>query len=481
MVTLDIAKVFQDQGIETVCATFQLADPMYSLLTENNIEVVDVIKQPQSIAGRSFDLIWAHHWPVLGFCIYELNTKYGSLVCSSLSSYEPLEMISLTYNIAHVLVCNSEETKSAHIADNIKTTDSNIHVLKNSLPNEWFTGSASPKTRLSKLAIVSNHVPTEVKLATEELNKLGIRVTTIDLESIQKNVSPELLKEYDAVVSIGHTVQKCLALGIPIFCYDRFGGPGWIVNSNIDKAEQLNFSGRCCDQKLSSAEITAEIQKGFLACATQLETNRNTAKSRYRLSRNIQPILNSITSPSLQRTTHRFTTNNTLRKASQQYVNLKFNTGIPSVTNTTKLSDSTLFASHEAAPRSQWPQKLIRFTITKVPTLINDAYGPQALRGLVLANCTDISVTLLDEGHNEVARTTPSISSPNLAKLYPDTSGSDCAGFLLQLPSILKQGIYELRVVLTGEPHSTVGYLSISGALHQTTVAPLDAVKGMER
>ena len=46
--------------------------------------------------------------------------------------------------------------------------------------------------------------------------------------------SAELLDHYDCVISIGKTVQYCLVQGIPVFLYDRFGGPGYLNESNYD-------------------------------------------------------------------------------------------------------------------------------------------------------------------------------------------------------------------------------------------------------
>ena len=48
----------------------------------------------------------------------------------------------------------------------------------------------------------------------------------------------------DAVVTIGHTVQKALSRGVPAFCYDHYGGPGYILPGNAEQAADDTFSGR---------------------------------------------------------------------------------------------------------------------------------------------------------------------------------------------------------------------------------------------
>lgn len=44
-----------------------------------------------------------------------------------------------------------------------------------------------------------------------------------------------------------------------VYCYDRFGGFGWIMKGNLIDVEYFNFFGRCCNRKLNIESIKDEI------------------------------------------------------------------------------------------------------------------------------------------------------------------------------------------------------------------------------
>ena len=88
--------------------------------------------------------------------------------------------------------------------------------------------------------MVSNHPPKELQEAMSLLSARGYQVDMlIDAIGSEKPAitSAELLDHYDCVISIGKTVQYCLVQGIPVFLYDRFGGPGYLNESNYELAE----------------------------------------------------------------------------------------------------------------------------------------------------------------------------------------------------------------------------------------------------
>jgi hypothetical protein len=86
-----------------------------------------------------------------------------------------------------------------------------------------------------------------------------------ELGATVRRVTPELIHEHDAVVSIGKTVQYALAAGVPVFCYDHFGGPGWLNDGNVEAAARHNFSGRGFTARDSASELVEEIGDGYRA------------------------------------------------------------------------------------------------------------------------------------------------------------------------------------------------------------------------
>lgn len=97
---------------------------------------------------------------------------------------------------------------------------------------------------IRKVAVISNHIPPELSDAIPLLVKRGINVEVVGASGNICAVTPEIIASFDAVITIGKTVQYCLVSGVPVFVYDHFGGFGYLNNCNFEKAAYANFSGR---------------------------------------------------------------------------------------------------------------------------------------------------------------------------------------------------------------------------------------------
>lgn len=96
-----------------------------------------------------------------------------------------------------------------------------------------------------------------------------------------RRITPEFLLEYDAVMSIGKTVQYCMGLGIPIFQYGHFGGCGYITSDNMLEEEKTNFSGRGSRRKLDPQSLVAELQNGYEAACVNATPLCAASRARY--------------------------------------------------------------------------------------------------------------------------------------------------------------------------------------------------------
>lgn len=81
-------------------------------------------------------------------------------------------------------------------------------------------------------------------------------------QGVVREVTPDLISQYDCVFTIGKTVQYCMISSTPVYVYDRFGGFGYLDAENFEKCAYANFSGRGGITK-SSEEIASEIIKGI--------------------------------------------------------------------------------------------------------------------------------------------------------------------------------------------------------------------------
>lgn len=64
---------------------------------------------------------------------------------------------------------------------------------------------------------------------------------------------------FDAVLTIGKTVQYSLSMGIPCYIYDHFGGEGWLTPETFDREAFYNFSGRSTKRFVGGDLITDEL------------------------------------------------------------------------------------------------------------------------------------------------------------------------------------------------------------------------------
>ncbi len=462
MVTHDVAQYFISQGFDVVCAAFEINEPVKGLFLSLGVELIELISAPEKIYGRNFDLVWAHHWPVIGYCISELCVRYKYFAYSSLSAYEPLELISFIAPIADVVVCNSKSTRDAHLADVVSVDEKKLQVLNNSLGNYWFFSSEITRSVcVNKLGIISNHIPDEIREAIPFLEAKGVSITMIGVESKQALVDLDLVRSFDAVVTIGHSVQKCLAAGVPVYCYDRFGGPGWILEKNIIDAEAHNFSGRCCHRKISAESLAAELMTGYGAALDGAQHNYEYARKYFSLEKNISSVMRSL----VKRTdlVAPLTANNTLRKMTQIYIRQKYGIAIPSVVN---ISFYGAFEPQkvELVLVKTSGDELAYFGISPLPKILYASAGSLSVAGVALGNDNKNPVVelVLSSGDVVVARAKPELPSPGIGRSFTNHLYSQFSGFSFGGFGSLAKGTYKIIVCLACGRKIFAGSINIS-------------------
>lgn len=252
---LQLACTFKEKGAYVEVATLNYAFPVRAEYEKNNISVKNVFFDPLDFS--EYDLIWLHHTIIADYILFQMEVRAPKIIYDSLSPFEPLDAVPAYGKYLSCCLANSEETRQAMIEEGVPAD--NILVFPNFVTTEMLNSARKRENRtIRKIAVVSNHIPQEVHDAIWELKQRNILVDIYGLGYHVSLVDSELLQNYDAVVSIGKTVQYCMALYIPVYCYDIHGGPGWIDENDIKKAFALNFSGRGFSRK-SGIEIANEI------------------------------------------------------------------------------------------------------------------------------------------------------------------------------------------------------------------------------
>ena len=246
-----------------------------------------------------FDLVYCHHQlashllfrQLLG---HELNGNLPVFVYNHLSPYESMEMPGplIEAKIADVIWCNSVETQ--RVVNEFGPRFSDTVVVPNPAPDRFFASRSDNSPHISSLLIVSNHIPPEMVAALVLLEREGVRVTRIGYGHIVRRVEPQDFLTHDAVISIGKSVQYALASATPVYCYDHFGGPGWLTNENLATAQDSNFSGRSHPRKLKAATIAADIKRGYRAAAVETVGISRGAADQWRLSRIVDDLVDFV-------------------------------------------------------------------------------------------------------------------------------------------------------------------------------------------
>ena len=254
--TYELAKLFESKGYDVTIAVALKANPMVSFLDKHeNIKVIEVTKE--YLDNKRFDIVFVQHFSVFDYLITKYEIEYKKMIVSILSILSNFELLPSYINHADVISCVSQECRDVILKkEDIKNK---IFVFENSVFESDF--SLNGKNKLNKIAVISNHVPEEVK----ELKIYFNNIVSIDYIGISENpelVTSSFLKKYDLIITIGRTVQMCFANQIPVYVYDHMGGPGYINMENYELARYHNFSGRGFSKK-NGFDLSRDILTGY--------------------------------------------------------------------------------------------------------------------------------------------------------------------------------------------------------------------------
>lgn len=282
--TLEIAKEFEKFGYEVTICTFSKT---YPLLGE--CEHFNIIEFPhEKLKEDHYDILFIQHYPIFDYLCTHYSIQYKYIIMSKLSSFNDFESLPKGYEKADLISVVSQEC-----ANSISKFTNNYFIFKNSVSSEYFDNyTENKKHDLKNIAVISNHVPNELYQLRNELQKYNINY--FGVQNTPVLVTPNLLSSYDLVITIGRTVQQCFACGTPVYVYDHFGGPGYITQENINKAEDFNFSGRGFSKK-SVEEIKKDILNNYSNNLTNLKFLYKYAQSNFSLENTFKSMISRVT------------------------------------------------------------------------------------------------------------------------------------------------------------------------------------------
>lgn len=314
--TLEVIDYFLSKNIRVTLLTCAVGEPVLSQIRERtaltsiqvNIDDVDTY-----LSDHRPDLVWVHHGVLPSVLLENIgnNTKFVFNHMSAHLSIEYPVSYPIEPLISDLSLFNAQKIKDVHIETGLYSTmpAENLQLFENPVPDSFLAVERSQEPfQKKRIGIISNHIPAELLQAIAELSK----TFDIELVGIQREygatpqaVSPAFLNNFDAVITIGKTVQYSLVSGIPVYCYDHFGGPGWLTSDNLSEARFDNFSGRGFSRK-SAEELISELNKLSSVSTGDIKALRNIATKEFLMSSRMEQILNhlgkaKISAPELDR------------------------------------------------------------------------------------------------------------------------------------------------------------------------------------
>lgn len=262
---ITIAKRFREKGYDVYIGALDFAEPLINETKDLGFNFINLLEDKFDFSKTEFDIVWVQHSFLLDWLIFEKNVQTKKVVYSSLSPKEIFECPPLYVNSLNIILANSMETKEVLKKEGVK----NIELFENYSFEDYFKRMVEVQ-QLKNIAVVSNHIPDEEKEAIKLLRNKGYNVDVYGLEGKKVYITDEVLSEYDAIITIGKTVQYAMSLAIPVYIYDIHGGPGYLRMENIEKSREKNFSGRGFEKK-TAIQISEEIEKQFTKALKEKE------------------------------------------------------------------------------------------------------------------------------------------------------------------------------------------------------------------
>ncbi len=283
----EIAKYLKSIGFDVTIAAVSITDEIKNYVKDIGINLVQVLDIPQK---SFFDYGLCYHFPILSFLLHQ-GVVIDKLIIGSLSSILELEMPNLIYKYGIPIHVHNASLKEKFKKE-LLIYPSNIYVMPNLVPIEYLNfKKQTSNDQIKNIAIVSNHIPKEIREAT---SLLALQKINIDIYGKADNyiaITPQILSQYDVIISIGKTVQYALALGIPVYNYDHFGGMGYINTENIKREEYYNFSGRSSFRKIEADDIVCELLAYYKQTLAEKDKLKEYAARTYAINTNMEGLI----------------------------------------------------------------------------------------------------------------------------------------------------------------------------------------------
>lgn len=254
LVTVSQAEYFQKHNWNVHVFVLEYGNPLKEAY--KNINVYTMSNADHLL--YEYDLIIARQYPVLDYVLFTLRVKAKRVYYECVSYRIPIDAYPIYYKELTMIGAVSERVQNEMSKKGYDLQ--NVYRLPNYATKEYFDVKYECNKEINKIAIVSNHVQPELEEFKEYAENQGhLKVDIYGMHHTYKLVTPELLKQYDVIISIGKTVFYALAIGIPCYTYDELCTEGYITIQNYNKNLDNNMAYSLEFNKKNGKQIYTEI------------------------------------------------------------------------------------------------------------------------------------------------------------------------------------------------------------------------------
>jgi len=296
MVTLELAEYLKGCGASVQVYTRSHSGPIAAMARESGLTVITNPGHPFRL--NDYDYIWVHHQLLPPALLAQLAAPPAAM-----PAFIFHHMSSLDSNKMEQPYIDGLEARLASLSLFISQAarDKWLPMINGAHPAALFPNPAPaafaqythpPYPAVPRrILVVSNH-PAPAMPALEKLGA-AVHVRGVAGDSYRRIV-PEDFSAYDAVVTMGKTVQYCLCAGVPVYLYGHFGAPGYLTPDNLTPLARFAFSGRGFGGRKSHEAIAGEIRDDFARALEFQTARRQEFAGQYSIGRVLPPLLEAL-------------------------------------------------------------------------------------------------------------------------------------------------------------------------------------------
>lgn len=298
---LELAQSFSAAGWDVTCYTLVVAYPLQLEFNKANVKLVEYGNEDQ--LEQKYDVLFTQHHVVSDYLLSNHDIAFKYLIASVLGAEIPHEFPPHFAKHADLIICNSGACVD-WCKEVVPEYQGSYQVLPNYADSSFFDMAHIANDNVHNIAVISNHVQEEL-FELAEIVPDDVHIDYFGTQTYSVDVTPDLLNRYDIIITIGRTVLYAMAGKVPVYCYDRFGGPGYMAPLSIEEHAHKNFSGKSVPYKRTATELWRDILEGYSDAVANLDELRQCAAEHYSYDKLFESLLSHV---SAQVDTHEYRT-----------------------------------------------------------------------------------------------------------------------------------------------------------------------------